>query len=180
MTNRIRLLRPDDLLCLEIEPVNLVLQNARKKWFLQRKKKSEAAFLIVHFPPQALAEQAFFEVAPAGLDNSKINKKDEYSNDPGEADLGETAFVPAGSRLSGPTRLVFRLPEDPDFQIPYTIEDLLNWDKYQLVVTPIAALDLEPTSIDITQAGATREPVQTETSIEFPYRLIISPNDTVR
>lgn len=222
MTNRIRLLRPDDLLCLEIEPINLELQNnADSGWGLQRTIPEQPAFIIVHFPPQALAEEAFMKGefgnnnTPEPFEHEKVNSKNNKpcpdspppSNTPdvninninfGDKLIGivkhsiteggllklELAYKNkepiAQSILSGPSRLVFKLPDDPSYTIPYTIEGLLNWQDFTLVVTPVAALALSPSQQAIDQAGSTRAPQPTETAIEFPYRLIISPNNLVQ
>lgn len=187
MANRIRLLRPDDLLCLEIEFHNLKLNDAScEVRALVREEPERPSFLIVHFPPQAILEQAFLEQEPlptdGGFDNDKINAGDNYSKarkdeQPGEAD--KLGFL-AKSRLSGPSRLVFRLPEEADYQIEYSVAALLNWSDFHLEVSPVAGLPLNPTRAEIDAAGATRQPNALETAIEYPYRLIVSPNDGVQ
>jgi hypothetical protein len=175
MANRIQLLRPDDLLYLEIEPVNLALKaSSDGTQTLVRQMAGQPSYLVVHFPPQAIMEEAFLENPPPGFDNNKINGGDAYSkNAPAET---ATPLTSAESRLSGPSRLVFRLPDARDFSLPFTVAALLDWDKYQLVVTPIAGLGVNPAAAEINQSGEIRPPELLETSIELPYRLLISPN----
>ncbi len=183
MANRIRLLRPDDLLCLEIEPVNLILSSATASATVGRtlvkENREQPSYLVVHFPPQSILEEAFVENPPPGFDNNTINGGDEYST---TAPAGSVSALdrPALARLSGPSRLVFRMPDKPDFSLPFTVEALLKWDNFTLMVTPIAGLGLEPTATEISQSGEIRAPEPLETAIEMPYRLVISPNGQVQ
>ena len=69
-----------------------------------------------------------------------------------------------GSRIAGPSRLVFKIPNEAQ-PIPYNLNSLLDWSAFELSVAP-AALSPTPPS----------KPEQTHTAIEAPYRLILSPN----
>jgi hypothetical protein len=57
MSLTICILRPDDLVCLTVEAVNLVLGSSDpQNPALVRRMPEEPAYLIVHFQPQAIAE----------------------------------------------------------------------------------------------------------------------------
>src|SRR3954451_881536 len=91
-------LRPDDLLVLHFQCVNLRLDVPRRR--LIRVDAAAASYLIVLFAPQHLQEQAFL------------------------SDGGVQAHVAAVA--AGPSRLVFRLPDAMD-GIDYTLASLLDW-----------------------------------------------------
>jgi hypothetical protein len=153
MANVIDLLRPDDLVALQIEPVNLKLDTKDKAApKLVVDKKGTPSYLVVHFPPQSILEQAFFETQtpPAPTDDTP--------NPPGSV----------GSRISGESRLVFKVPASVT-QIPYTIASLLDWSKLELVVSPLAE----------SPSGPITAPTDLQTAIEMPYRLVISPKSNV-
>lgn len=73
----------------------------------QLERAGNEAFLAVFFQPQSIAEQAF--------------------------DLSETRQYPAAAFLSGPSRLIFKIPANIT-TIPLTAEKMLDWSKYELVV----------------------------------------------
>jgi hypothetical protein len=114
-------LRADDLLNLEFEFINLKLvPGAAPK--LVRQNAGSPAYLIVHFPPQSIAEEAFYEVAAEFAATG--------SSDP-------LRPPPVYSRISGRTRLAFHIP-DAMAEIPYTLESLLSWDLLEPNLVPVA------------------------------------------
>jgi hypothetical protein len=142
----ISLVRPDDLLALTFELSNLALDPTQTPPRLVRVDAGQAALLIVHFPPQHIGE-AGFRAAPV---------------------LPPT---PAGAVLAGPSRLAFRLPAGIS-SLPLTVEALLDWGNYELAVAANALPDLaQPASLP-----SPRAPSPTETAIELPYRIILSPD----
>jgi hypothetical protein len=160
------ILRPEDLLALRFEFINLVLRTRKKKrnFFeiltfkdpkyeshLVRRNVNKPAYIVVHFPQQHIAEEAFFEAADPAL--SDIPSK-----------------PPVKSRLSKPSRLAFQIPDNIPL-IHYTLEALLDWTKFKQSVAPTALPPEETTSERL------QEPEDSETAIEFPYRLILSPNE---
>jgi len=190
-------LRPDDLLYLDFEFINLKLVNLPKP-HLVRENRNQPAYLIVHFPPQSIAEEAFYEAStPAQSETPKP--------------------PPVFARISGPTRLSFLIPDQIN-EIPLTLESLLAWHLYQPSLVPVAlppsVLRQTPTTIRPSAAKpatATRSLIATgestqslylkqsraaqaqlgqavrqllkpappekfHTAIEMPYRLILSPN----
>jgi hypothetical protein len=100
-------LRPEDLLILRFELRNLRL---RDHWFskpwLERIDRTKPAFLIVHFPPQHVAERAF------SVDQANTDPPDRKRMD---------------SRLAGESRLAFRLTEGHE-RLGFDLPTLLNWD----------------------------------------------------
>ncbi|HEY6064099.1 MAG TPA: hypothetical protein VIV35_10850, partial [Chitinophagaceae bacterium] len=102
---RIKLLRPEDLLSLELRYYNFTITGSSLQ------KKGNPAYLVVIFQPQSISEQAWNETA-SGL---------------------ETPTVPGRIMISGDSRLVFQVPASIT-TIPLNLNDLLDWEKYDLVV----------------------------------------------
>jgi hypothetical protein len=191
-------LRPDDLLYLDFEFINLKLVNLPTPHLI-RENRGQPAYMIVHFPPQSIAEEAFYEDStPAQSETPKP--------------------PPVFTRISGPTRLSFLIPDEIN-EIPLTLESLLAWHLYQPSLVPVAlppsipgqtATMVRPSAAK--PAAATRSLITTggeltqnlylkqgrsaqtqlspavrnllkpeppdkfHTAIEMPYRLILSPN----
>ncbi|MGB3008479.1 MAG: hypothetical protein WBC06_18325, partial [Chitinophagaceae bacterium] len=101
----VKLLRPEDLLSLELRYYNFSLSGK------QLQKKGNPAFLVVIFQPQSISEQAWNEEA-TGL---------------------ETPTVPGNLMIGAESRLVFSIP-DTITTIPLDLNELLAWEKYNLVV----------------------------------------------
>jgi hypothetical protein len=213
--------RPADLLSLRFEFRNLKVDAQAKPAVLTRIKPGGATWIIVHFPPQHIGEEAFFEADPAYVIT------DPNDPDRGKQSLEPTA-LPVQSRLSGPSRIAFRVPKSVD-TIPYSLAGLLDWGRFELSVGPAAVPPPMPASIaDVSDAGplsmavnlggssgpavlprlpsvadarkafeavasvsdlemlqnaaqaATRDPLaaplETETALEIPYRLVMSPH----
>jgi hypothetical protein len=171
--------RPQDLLVLTFELVNFQLEtHVNRPPLLKRVDRKHPAYLIVQFPPQNIAEQAFFEIA----DHYPV--KDPSRVPPSEQDgdihtaQSETPTSPVESILSGSSQLVFEIP-DTITEIPYTLATLLDWTKYTLRVAPVALPPIPPHP-EPSKSPAITDPkdptIAPVTAIEAPYRLIISPN----
>jgi|HubBroStandDraft_6_1064221.scaffolds.fasta_scaffold34478_1 hypothetical protein len=162
MAFTIDLLRPDDLVALSIEPRNLKLDTANPKQpKLVVETHGQPAYLIVQFPQQSILERAYFETGnitanPGFNPNQPPLPGNEVPPAPGQ--------VP--SRLSGDSYLVFKLPAALN-ELAYTTEALLDWARFELVVSPLAQGRQVPPPIV--------PPTELETAIELPYRLVISP-----
>ncbi|HYG60151.1 MAG TPA: hypothetical protein VD902_18950, partial [Symbiobacteriaceae bacterium] len=180
---KLSVLRPEDLLVLHFEFVNLALSaGSGRAARLVRQAANRPAYLIVTFPPQAIAERAFYETETPGS--------------PGD----ETPTMPpVPSRVAGPSRLVFRLPAGVD-EIPYTMEALLSWTQYDAALVPAAlppsllfpirlmpnlrlpfldveeACDCEPLTPMEIDPPRIMAPEEYHTFIEAPYRVHLSPN----
>ncbi|HYF95366.1 MAG TPA: hypothetical protein VD969_24410 [Symbiobacteriaceae bacterium] len=176
-------LRPEDLLVLTFEFVNLRLEaGGTGPARLVRQQQNRAAYMIVKFPPQAIGERAFYETETPGS--------------PGDE---PPTMPPVQNRISGPSRLVFRLPAGVN-EIPYSMEALLSWTKYDHALVPAAlppslllpirrATDLrlslfdleddcncEPLTPALIPPPRIQLPEEYHTAIEAPYRVFLSPN----
>ncbi|MGB4704582.1 MAG: hypothetical protein WBI18_05850 [Candidatus Saccharicenans sp.] len=191
--------RPDDLLLLDFEFLNLKLINLPRP-HLVRENPSLPAYLIVHLPPQSIAEEVFYEAST-----------------PAESETPKPP--PVFTRISGGSRLAFLIPDEIK-EIPLTLESLLAWHLYQPSLVPVAQIFPEPgpKTTPVTQLSKSRPstatrslltntgpstqtlylkrsrlaqtqvgtslraslkpspPEKHQTAIEFPYRLILSPN----
>lgn len=120
----VTVIRPVDLLVLRFEFMNLKLEKAGEGGDAEAYLiPQDDAFLVVHFQPQNLAEQAFYEDESGGGEVLKP--------------------PPVKSRLARASRLVFKVPagEGP---IRYTLETLLEkCSEWELSVAP-TALPPEP------------------------------------
>src|SRR5579871_6107225 len=98
-------LRPDDLLALSVQTVNLRLDtSAPDRPRLVREVPGDAAYLVFVFPPQSIAEQAFFETA-------KITEQPEFNTPPGPPappTTGDALIAPGSvaAWVAGQSRLV--------------------------------------------------------------------------
>jgi hypothetical protein len=112
--NEFRVIRAADMLSLRFELTNLRIEHRyRRAARLVRIDPNRESFLAVGFPGQGIAEETFDVTAadPTGL--------------------------PVESRVTRPTRLVFRLPDDRN-SIDITAASLLDWENLEL---PIADPD---------------------------------------
>jgi hypothetical protein len=173
MALTIDILRPDDLVSLTIEAQNLKLDTSDpKKPALVIDDQSSPAFLIVTFPPQSIAERAYFEVGNITAQPT-FNQPPpgappppplENTNDPLDPD-GQTP-----ARMAGPSRLVFQIPKSIT-KIPYQLKSLLDWSKLNLVISAVAKGTPAPVVV---------APTADVTALEIPYRLILSPGSSAR
>jgi len=187
MSGSSRLLRPDDMLALNIETINLTLDNDPKRGpALVVDKAGRAAFIVFAFPPQSIAEGAYYEAAVVEPDlKSGATDPDQPHPAPAKDQLIDPPVLPGHvasgqkvvAELAHPSRLVFRV--DGTTRIPFTFAGLLDWAALSLNVNPIAAIGPSPTADPIAAAPDIHKPSQTETAIELPYRLILSPGATV-
>jgi type VI protein secretion system component Hcp len=186
---RLDIVRPDDLLNLELEMVNLRLEADPQEPALVVDDPALPAQLIVTFPPQTIAETAYFRSSPVPADTRDSPPPPPLPPPPPPQPpaLGQRPFDPPGevgassvfprdsvARSANSSRLVFDVP--PGSRLPFTIEGLLDWSALELAVSPIAALPPDPADEQIASAPAIRPPEPSETALELPYRLVISPN----
>lgn len=150
VTNLI-ILRPQDFLELELQFKNFVLARANAR--LQFIRQSPEAYLIVTLPPQHIAEQSYTTL------RSPISPIE----------------LPADSQLSSKSRLAFSIPPGVDI-IDRKLRDLLSWEALNPSISPSAHSPQLPCGADCDACRVA--PKDTETSIELPYRLIISPNQS--
>lgn len=152
MSQFIDVVRAEDLLVLRFELVNLVVEasaEGRARRIVRAAPGLEAR-LVVHFPPQHVAE----ECLPADADG-RVEGLVAASDDRVRA------------RLAGGSRLAFRVPDEVT-SIPLTLDGLLAWHRLE----PALALDPDAPAFD---EPSVRTPTGGETSIEMPYRVQLSP-----
>lgn len=106
--------RADDLLVLDFVFNNLDLDTSGPPK-LVRKNPSRPSRLIVEFPPQAIADEAFLEEAPEVASSDLPDEPSE--NLPTPPALAKT-------RMAGRSRLVFVMPMQVS-EVPYTLDALL-------------------------------------------------------
>ena len=243
MADSVTVLRADDLLSLKFDFVNLKIVKAGAQSHLAR-ISGGPAFIVVHFAPQNIGDQAFFEKAGEFLEITKNPYTIDFKTGKPRPDRDQGTTTedplppPVKSRISGSSRLAFKVPSDVA-TIPFTLEELLKrCAEYDLSVaatalprarriTPIvipgfaseapvgaqaalapsttqiavlaratlyrrrsqlAQLQLrvvdEATWVEIEKsfpgspqvAPKITQPALTETAIESPYRLVVSPN----
>lgn len=159
----IEVVRPDDLLVVTLDFFNLEIKSAGGGSSARLERiAAGTGFIIAHFPPQNVAEQAFFEQQPGAP-----AVPPQPSSDPLRA-------PPVGSRLAGPSKVVFRI-EDALLPLDFTLEALLDaLARSEPVVqsTIRRPTDAPPVGFEASFGG----PRPQFTAIEAPYRLIISPN----
>lgn len=173
MSIQFEVTRPDDLLHLTIQCDNLRIDTSQPEPpALVVDNPQNPAFLTVVFPPQSIAETAFFESSVVLPETNRTDPDAGKVTEP----LPGAGHVKA--RMAHPSRLVFKVSSEA--RIPYTVQGILDWSGLELSVNPIAAIPPAPTQAQIAAAPAIAAPKATETALELPYRLIVSPNAAVR
>ncbi|MFZ9482491.1 MAG: hypothetical protein ACO3AV_06300 [Ilumatobacteraceae bacterium] len=147
------------------------------------------AYMIVEFGPQHVAEEALFmsgetidpalsidaatgEIAPTDPDVSGPYSTGNLFVSPVTYQWHRT--LPLRSRFASPSRLVFRIDPARGRPIPFTVAGLLDWTNPRFVPSLVPAADLGRVYVSNIPVPL-REPVSTQTSIEFPYGLILTP-----
>ncbi|MBC8145312.1 MAG: hypothetical protein H7X80_06980, partial [bacterium] len=123
-TPTIPVIRHQDLVHISFEFVNMKVQSrgGGKRGVVAG---SGTPYLVAHFPPQNIAEQAFFEVdASIKKDTVNVGKPADTDAATGEEDPLNPVRMPVYSRISGPSRLAFRVPAGKSFNLE--IEELLK------------------------------------------------------
>jgi hypothetical protein len=164
---RIKVVRADDLLVCELELDGLQLSGASPNRRLELAAGASEARLIVHLPTQHVAEDAFDE-------DPELAGRLQDDHD----------FL-VRSCASGPSRVVFRVPQSSlpaDYKLA-AILDLLS--KCRPAVANNATRPPDGKGLSGLwawirywwQAPALTPPGPSETAIELPFRLILSPDD---
>ncbi|MEZ4672614.1 MAG: hypothetical protein R2932_00010 [Caldilineaceae bacterium] len=146
VTHSTLLIRRDDLLALRFDFTNLKLNEHSSH--LVRIDQVTPATIVIYFPPQHIAEEAF------------------HQSSTGQEPPGA---IPVRARLAGESRIVFRLPDEM-MELPYTVEAFLDWRQFEPLVAPNAL------PADARTGPALAPLTGEETAIEFPYRLYLSPD----
>ena len=123
MALSIEITRPDDLLRLHINARNLRLDregDEKEAPALVVDDQAQPAFLIVHFPPQAITEGAYYEATIVGVDADVPS--DAKPQPPPTTIESPAAPGQVPVRMAEGSRLVFKVP--PEARIPLTISGL--------------------------------------------------------
>jgi hypothetical protein len=131
---RVPVRRPDDLLVFDLLVENLELRTDGSPR-LEKKDLSAAAYLIVEFPPQSFAEEAFLQQSldPSTGTTTDFSLGKEVSTDLPE-DLKQNVPRPgepvpplpsARARMAGRSRLAFSMPAG-ETRLAYTLAAVLN------------------------------------------------------
>jgi hypothetical protein len=153
-------LRPADLLVLSFSFFNLV-------------PEGDVGAALVRVDPEAPAH-VVIDVGPQHVAESTVPQNPFPATQTTPPDP-QPVPVPERHRMARRSRLAFRLPDDVT-SVPFTLAALLDWGSWQPSLVPVA--DGPPP-----RDGAVpplRAPGPTETSVELPYRLVLSPGPTGR
>lgn len=114
-------LRPADLLALRLELRNLAVTPGQPPRL--KKAGDGAATLIVHFPPQSIAEETFFETPADDTSNQPPPRPTPDKPEPAGGGQETPTGPPVRARIAGESRLAFAIPDG--FDVPYTLEGVL-------------------------------------------------------
>ncbi|WP_148685659.1 hypothetical protein [Candidatus Nitrosocosmicus hydrocola] len=148
----LHLFRHTDLLSLNYEFLNFTLsfKIGYVARLLRTDTSEESLIKVIVLSPQHIAEQT-------------------YHTDPNPQE------PPSKSFATYPSRLVFRLPVGEE-SMDFTTESLFKWEKLELVLQDIPPANLRK-SIKIREIQEKSNiPEDWQTSIESPWRIIVSPN----
>jgi len=177
MAVSVALVRPDDLLNLQIDGENLRLDTDDGDLpALILDDPSKPGFLIVRFPPQTIIEEAVYQSSPTPpLPEVPPLTRPNYNNTPVSP---PSVPLPAQTRYRAgqSSRLVFRIDAGSPLRIPYTFAGLLDWSQLELSLAPLAELPPQPTLAQRLAAPDIAPPTARHTAIELPYHIVLSPN----
>lgn len=140
-TRSLHLRRREDSLNLRVDLFNAdVVQTSGGAEL--RKVTTGSAFLVVHFPPQAVLERMLTD--PLRLTD-----------------------IPLATRVAGRSRLAFDITAALPMAV--TVDALLAWTGF--------VPSLAPTATRTQTASALVAPTDTQTALELPWRILLSPNE---
>ena len=230
---RLRITRARDLVDLTYSFQGLALARRIGGWRLELDGSGMAPMLVAEFPPQHIVERAFFRQDPpvAGTPSPSVGRTVQFDgsnprtpdgrplNDPSliagsyDSDYSGTNNEPlvrvVEARLSGRSRLVFKVPTDKrKVRLDFDLASLTDFASMELVVAPAAKRPMalpdangvvrpETDLAKILEARGIRKgtrwrtrreellnlvrlPDPYATAIELPARLILSPDQNAR
>src|SRR5690606_737170 len=138
MAIQFELVRPEDLLNLLVRGENLRLNGDDPKYpVLELENSEKPAFLILTFPPQTIAERAYFEApivvigqdpqsgVPPDPDTFPPDGSPPVNDPPLDAPGFANSDRPVVAMLGRTSRLVFKVPAG--HTIPYSVAGILDW-----------------------------------------------------
>lgn len=154
--------RADDLVALRIELVNMTVMAGPPP--IARANPSGKAFIVLHFPPQSIGEQAFFQAAQPAKSNSSSAENEQVDaiphTVPAETSTDDGVDPPPVlARIADESRLAFEIPSG--FEATYTLAGLLATCEQLTPSVPANALPRQsaprrPRDLVITVADAKR------------------------
>lgn len=183
-------LRPDDFLSLQFEFINFSIQTDSQTGSQSLSPTANPAYIVVTFPPQSVAEQAFYEAPGSGYTQQDGDGNPLTSGEPGYEANPSTSETPSArpveSLLSGASRLAFIFPSGVN-SIPLTLESILatisTCDMNVVPAAlppPISTIVIGGTTTTTSATPVISTPDLEQTSIEVPFRLMVSPNQSER
>jgi hypothetical protein len=151
-----RVWRSNDLLLVYLQYINLELDAAKSPAVLVATDPSTPSYLVVTFQGQHVLEQALASSAVSSGQTDQTQLPDAL--------------------LSGNSRLVFQL-EGTDFAVPFAFDTLFSWvsDDFVPSLSPYAD---QPPGVGPYPAPPSSAPAATETAIEAPWQLIMTPDSS--
>jgi hypothetical protein len=160
---RVRVVRADDLLVCELELVGLTVTGTPPNRVLEAATGASTRRLILHVPPQNIAEEAF---VARGDQQAMIVVRDA-----------------AGANAAGPSRVAFEVPASM-LPVPFALRPVLELLQRCALSIPVTARSdpgpdapwfvflwywLNPPELAVPEAE--------ETALELPFRLLLSPDE---
>jgi hypothetical protein len=133
--------RPEDLLAIRLELVNLEVAPGSPPRL--RRSGNAPAALIVHHPPQSIAEEVFYETPAGGVNESAPDTPPQlpgarYATAPTPPADTDVDPPPIRARAAGESRVAFDWPAG--FECDYTLEGVLQAVQTLSMKVPRAAL----------------------------------------
>lgn len=169
------IVRPDDLLVVKLRFVNLLIAAGEEGPEL-RSSPAASGYIIAELPPQHVLEQAFFQTRPDS--GAKITNKGAQGQTlpPNPTGSESPAARPVKALLSGNSRLAFKFPPNVT-SIPFRVEELLRFDRLEPSLVDAARVFEPGSGTPISNPAPVDGATANQTSIEFPTRLYLSPNE---
>lgn len=157
----VAVLRPRDLLAFQFNFVNFSLDTSATPGRLVPMDSGKEGYLVASFMAPSQALQTTSASQPQHI-------AEEAFDDGGSGFTGR----PVKALAASTTHLAFRIPRGKS--IPYTLEALLDWNQYLPSMAP-NAVPPGSTPARTQDYSPSRRPQLTETAIEAPFRLLVSP-----
>ncbi|MFK4149293.1 hypothetical protein [Streptomyces sp. NPDC004065] len=145
-------MRQADMVDLTLALWNCSLDTSEDRARLVRVDQALSAYVVVHFGPQAVTERTFLEATGGGNEPPTVN--------------------PVPTRISDTSRLAFDVTDL--LPLDFTVDEVLDWARFSPRLVPNA----QPRTVPDTFRGLPRRPDATETSLELPWRLQLSPAES--
>jgi hypothetical protein len=166
--------RPDDLLVCTLRFVGFAFLRDPPR--LDR--AADDAYVVVEFQPQSFGEEAYLLVSntPNKVVQPPLPEVTTDPNYPKQNVVGADDSVPASLpaariRMAGPSRVVIAMPAAQE-SVPFNLASILAAVRdWPMRLAPGAIPDLSPSLI------GPQQPAENVTTLELPYRLLISPLD---